>query len=217
MGEACMLYTLGQRIRELREDLGLSQRELADKVSSTRGTIANWETGRATPDISDVERLADFFGVSLYYLLGRSNEKQGEAPVYPPNVIPASGHFRLVPVIGTIPAGVPLLAVEEESEKMPFPEELLPQGNVFFLNVRGDSMQEERIYDGDMVLINADEQVNDMDIGAVLVDDEEVTLKKVHYVDGSVVLLPANPQYRPSIHPAEEVRILGRYRYAIRR
>jgi SOS-response transcriptional repressor LexA len=68
-----------------------------------------------------------------------------------------------------------------------------------------------------MVLVNADEAVNDMEIGAVLVDQEEVTLKKVHYIDNSIVLLPANAKYRPSIHPADEVRILGRYKFAIRR
>ncbi len=110
---------------------------------------------------------------------------------------------------------MPLSAVEDESEKLLLPEELLPQGHVFLLRVRGDAMEDETIFDGDLVLINADEPVVDMDIGAVSVDDE-VTLKKVHYFDGYVVLIPANSKYDPCPPKrAGEVRILGRWESTI--
>lgn len=107
--------------------------------------------------------------------------------------------------------------MEETTEYIPFPQQMIPSGDVFFVNVHGDSMIDEHIYDGDLALCQKTESVDDYTIAAVLVDSEEVTLKKVHYTDGHVALLPANDKYRGNLYRESELTILGKFLYAIRR
>jgi repressor LexA len=211
-----------ERMRELDD---MSQSELARASGVSGAEISRIISGnRKKPGQKTLKQLAgplktsyaELLRIAGYDVVLSGSETAERQVKRPANVYPVSG-LRAVPVIGTIPAGMPLVAIEEVSERIMFPEEFLPPGNVFFLSVKGDSMEGERIFDGDMVLINADEQVDDMEIGAVMVDDEEVTLKKVHYIADSVALLPANSKYRPSIHRLDEVRILGRYKFAIHR
>ncbi|MGE5590997.1 MAG: helix-turn-helix domain-containing protein [Bacillota bacterium] len=68
------MSTLGEKIKELRERLGLSQRELAARLNLGSGTIANYETGNRSPDYQTLQRLADLFSVSTDYLLGRTDD-----------------------------------------------------------------------------------------------------------------------------------------------
>lgn len=211
-GRMLVMVTFGERLRELRKMRDLTQEQLAEELQVGRAALARWETKDANPDRDTLVKIASFFNITTDYLLGRTEHSEQKRPA---NIYPVEG-LRAVPVIGTIPAGMPLLAIEEVSETMLLPEELLPNGkNVFLLRVKGDSMVDEKIFDGDLVLINADDRVDDMDIGAVLLDEEEVTLKKIHYFDGFVSLIPANNEYMPTTHRADEVRVLGRWESTI--
>ncbi|SFM09999.1 helix-turn-helix domain-containing protein [Pelosinus propionicus] len=67
------MSTFGKRLKELRSKKGLTQKELAPFINTTRDTLANWEVGRATPDIESVKTIADYFNVNTDFLLGRSN------------------------------------------------------------------------------------------------------------------------------------------------
>lgn len=138
----------------------------------------------------------------------RSPPESGKASACPLEAM------RRVPVLGTIAAGQPLLAVEEGDETIALPADVLPVGDVFALRVRGDSMIEEQIYDGDLALIEQMPVVPDKTIAAVLVE-EEATLKTVRFLDDNIVLMPANAAFRPMIYRPDEVRILGKLRMVV--
>ncbi|OPZ83446.1 MAG: LexA repressor [bacterium ADurb.Bin429] len=149
--------------------------------------------------------------MTVPYLLGLTERMEPERPIA--NLFPVEA-MRQVPVLGTIAAGQPLLAVEDAEETLPLPADVLPAAAIFALRVRGESMIEEQIFDGDLAIIEQMPVVPDKTIAAVLVDDE-ATLKTVRFLDDTIVLMPANAVYRPMIYRADEVRILGKLRMVV--
>jgi len=204
-----------QRVKAARQQKGISQSELAALLGTgiTRSGVAKWEVDSETaePDFETLVQLADTLGVTVNYLLGLTERMEPERTIA--NLIPVEAMCQ-VPVLGTIAAGQPILAVEEAGETIALPADMLPSNEVFALRVRGDSMIEEQIYDGDLALIEQVPAVADKTIAAVLVGDE-ATLKTVRYLDDHIVLMPANPDYRPMIYPPGEVRILGKLRMVV--
>lgn len=74
------MVTFGERLRQLREERGLLQREVADKLNLSRVAITQYEQGRREPELSTIARLANLFGVSVDYLLGRTDKRNSTAP-----------------------------------------------------------------------------------------------------------------------------------------
>lgn len=124
---------------------------------------------------------------------------------------PRSGDDRVrdVPLVGRIAAGTPILAAEDVETIMPLPEELVGSGPIFMLEVRGDSMIDAGILDGDYVVIHRQPDALDGEIIAALVDGEEATVKRLKRQDGKVILLPENPRLEPMIFE-EGVEIIGK-------
>lgn len=112
-----------------------------------------------------------------------------------------------VPISGTIAAGAPIEAVEDGLESRVFPEEMVPEG-AFALRVKGESMIDDHILNGDLVIVRPQDAVNDGEIAVALLDDGSATLKRVFREKGRVRLQPANPTMDPIY--AESVRIQGR-------
>ncbi|MBA4788694.1 MAG: transcriptional repressor LexA [Pseudomonadota bacterium] len=115
-----------------------------------------------------------------------------------------------VPVMGRIAAGTPISAIQSRSHTLNLPPEMLGMGEHFALEVRGDSMIEAGILDGDTVLIRKCESAETGDIVVALVDDEEATLKRLRKKGASVALEAANPAYETRIFGPDRVRIQGR-------
>lgn len=113
-----------------------------------------------------------------------------------------------VPLIGRIAAGGPILAQENFEETIPLPRDMLPSGTLFALRVKGDSMIDAGILDGDMVIVRQQPDANDGEIVAALVDGEEATVKRLQRKRGKVLLIAENPVYEP-LQP-DEVSILGK-------
>lgn len=113
-----------------------------------------------------------------------------------------------VPLIGRIAAGGPILATENLEDTLPLPRDLLGSGTLFALRVKGDSMIDAGILDGDMVIVRQQPDATDGEIVAALVDGEEATVKRLQRKRGRVQLIAENPAYEP-IEP-EEVSILGK-------
>lgn len=116
---------------------------------------------------------------------------------------------RDVPLVGSIAAGSPILAEEDIEEIFPLPTELVGNDPVFMLRVRGDSMINSGIFDGDLVVVRRQQEAADGDLVAALVGDEEATVKRLRREPGQVVLLPDNPAYEPMVF-TDGVQILGR-------
>ena len=115
-----------------------------------------------------------------------------------------------VPVMGRIAAGTPIEAIQQRSHVINMPPELLSTGEHFALEVRGDSMIDAGILDGDIALIRRSEAADTGDIVVALIDDEEATLKRFRRRGASIALEPANASYEVRILPPNRVRIQGK-------
>ena len=104
-------------------------------------------------------------------------------------------HTRDVPVLGRIAAGTPILAAEHVDEVMTLPTQLVGEGPVFLLEVKGDSMIDAGIHEGDLVAIHKQPDARDGEIVAALIDGEEATVKRLQRNDGKVYLHSENPSY----------------------
>jgi repressor LexA len=130
-----------------------------------------------------------------------------------PGVGPQDSH--LLPVVGEIAAGGPIEAYQDASETLSVPEMLAPSGDAYVLKVRGDSMIQAHIQDGDYVVIRPQETARNGDIVVAQVEENAVTLKRFFKESGRVRLQPANDAYPPQFYP--DVRIQGKLIGVIRR
>jgi repressor LexA len=128
---------------------------------------------------------------------GSSNQDEGERPV-------------AVPVMGRIAAGTPIEALQTRSHTISVPPDMLGSGEHYALEVRGDSMVDAGILDGDMALIQRNESADTGDIVVALIDDEEATLKRFRRRGASIALEPANTSYEVRILPPNRVKIQGK-------
>ena len=115
-----------------------------------------------------------------------------------------------VPVMGRIAAGTPIEALQTRSHTISVPPDMLGSGEHYALEVRGDSMMEAGILDGDTVLIQRNETADTGDIVVALIDEEEATLKRFRRRGASIALEPANAAYEVRILPPNRVRIQGK-------
>src|SRR6266566_6291334 len=115
-----------------------------------------------------------------------------------------------VPVMGRIAAGTPVEAIQNKSHTINMPADMLTSGEHFALEVRGDSMIDAGILDGDMALIRKTEGAETGDIVVALIDEEEATLKRFRRRGASIALEPANTSYEVRILPPNRVKIQGK-------
>ncbi|HEY7735388.1 MAG TPA: transcriptional repressor LexA [Candidatus Limnocylindrales bacterium] len=130
-----------------------------------------------------------------------------------PQAVTAEAH--LLPIVGEIAAGGPIEAYQDASESMAVPDLLAPSGDAYVLKVRGDSMIEAHIADGDFVLIRPQSTARNGDIVVAQVEENAVTLKRFYKEKDRIRLQPANPDYPPQYYP--DVRIQGKLIGVIRR
>lgn len=122
-----------------------------------------------------------------------------------------------VPVMGRIAAGTPISAIQNNTHDIAVPPEMLGAGEHYALEVKGDSMIEAGILDGDTVIIRNSSTANPGDIIVALVDDEEATLKRFRRKGASIALEAANPAYETRIFGPDRVKIQGKLVGLIRR
>jgi repressor LexA len=129
----------------------------------------------------------------------------------------AAPRMVIVPMMGRIAAGTPISAIQNRSHTIPFPPDMLGPGDHFALEVRGDSMVEAGILDGDTVLIRKQDTADTGDIVVALIDDEEATLKRLRRRGSSIALEAANPAYETRVLGPDRVKIQGRLVNLLRR
>ena len=122
-----------------------------------------------------------------------------------------------VPVMGRIAAGVPISAIQSQTHMITLPPEMLGSGEHYALEVKGDSMIEAGILDGDTVIIRRGDTANAGEIVVALVDDEEATLKRFRRKGASIALEAANPAYETRIFGPDRVRVQGKLVGLVRR
>jgi len=122
-----------------------------------------------------------------------------------------------IPVMGRIAAGVPISAIQTRSHSITLSGDFLSQGDHFALEVRGDSMVEAGILDGDLVVIRRQDTANTGDIIVALIDDEEATLKRFRRRGSSIALEAANQAYETRVLGPDRVKIQGKLVSLVRR
>lgn len=207
------MSTIGSRIRNRREELGLSQDELGKRLGyKSRSSINKIELDQRNLTQSKIKAIAEALETTPAYIMGWDEPDQKldkENLKFFDNLFPIE--TKKFPLIGNIACGKPILADEQ------FEAYIEAGANIkadFCLRAKGDSMIGARIYDGDIVFIRKQEMVDDGEIAAVLIDDE-ATLKRVYYDQESNViqLFAENPQYKTMRFAGEEldhIRILGK-------
>jgi repressor LexA len=143
----------------------------------------------------------------------------GLGKVKPVSAPPADDNSRNVsiPVMGRIAAGTPISAIQHRSHTISMPADMLGNGEHYALEVRGDSMIEAGILDGDTVIIRKQDQANTGEIIVALVDDEEATLKRLRKKGSSIALEAANPAYETRLLGPDRVKIQGKLVNLMRR
>ncbi len=129
----------------------------------------------------------------------------------------ASRPVRQVPLVGDVAAGTGVLASENVEELLPLPEDFTGTGTLFMLRVKGDSMIEAGILDGDYVVVRQQPEATKGDIVVAGIPGEEATVKTFRRRRGRVVLTPANPEFEPMDFEAGEVTVYGKVVTVLRR
>jgi len=122
-----------------------------------------------------------------------------------------------IPVMGRIAAGVPIDAIQHATHSISVPPDMISGGEHYALEVKGDSMIEAGIFDGDTVIIRQMQTANPGEIVVALVDDQEATLKRFRRKGASIALEAANPAYETRIFPPHRVKVQGKLVGLIRR
>lgn len=198
--------TTGERIKQLRIAKGLSQEELGAMIGVQKAAVNKYEKNIVVNlKRSVMEKLAAALDADPVYLFGFGAN-------LPANVRPMPQTYK-APRLGGIACGEPILAAGNIEGYDEVPEYIHCD---FTLVCKGDSMINARIFDGDIVCIRQQPEVENGEIAAVLIDGEfdgEATLKRVKLFDDHIALEPENPQYRPMVFWGEDmarVHILGK-------
>lgn len=190
-------------LNQLRKEKKLSISELARRVGMAKSALSRYFNKTREFPLNRVDDFARALDVKPEYILGLDFQK-------PTNLI-FSDKISHIPLLGSIAAGVPVTAEQNIEEYIPVVTSSLPSGDIIALRISGDSMS-PGIPNGSNVLIRLQEEVEDGEIAAVLVNgDTEATLKRVRYQGDTIILMPDNSEYNPIIANEENpVRIIGK-------
>lgn len=176
--------TLSELIRYYRASEHLSLEAIGDYVGVAKSTVKRWESGESKniPQ-AKLEKLSELFGINVEACLNN----------------------QIKPILGYVKAGYDLFAQENLLGYEEVTRKEARQGD-YYLKVQGDSMNGSRIYDGDLVYVKSCSDVNSGEIAVVLVDRQEVTIKKIIKKEDSLLLVASNPTYEPRLFHGEGLR-----------
>ena len=201
--------TIGERIKELRNRMGMSQVEFADKINVSKQTLYKYENDIITNIPSDkIEAIAKLSNVSPAYLMGWESETNNLVRFFD-NIFPIQ--TKSFPLLGEIACGEPIFANEDRESYVVAGADIKAD---FCLKCKGNSMINARIHDGDIVFVRKQSMVDNGEIAAVLIENE-ATLKRVFYYPdkAKLVLQAENPSFEPFVYIGEEIErieILGK-------
>lgn len=203
-----MKESFTKRLNEAMDIRGMKQVDLVEKTGIGKSAINHYVSGKYEAKQKALYLLAQALDVDEAWLMGYNVPMDKiDAEEYIDNLYKIE--TRKIPVLGTIAAGEPIVAEENVEYYVEAGTNIRAD---FCLKVKGDSMINARILDGDIVFIRKQDTVEEGEIAAVLIDNE-ATLKRVYRTNGDVVLMAENPNYKPMVYKGtdgKEVRILGK-------
>lgn len=199
---------VGSRLKRARELNHITLEEAGKKVDVHKSTISRWENGETEKiKLPILEILSQYYNVDPMWLMGYDvpmERQKVESNVFPTTDIPEK-----VPVVGKISAGLPILATENIEGYEFAPSSQIKKGyTYFYLRVQGDSMN-LKFNEGDIVLIQRQDTLENDEIGAILVDGNDATVKKYKFENGLVILEPmsTNPENTVQIYNPKKINI----------
>ena len=202
-----------ERLKYLMSTKNLKQSEILEKVAAkgeyiSKSALSQYVNGQSIPDQRKLTILSQVLGVSEVWLMGYGDVEAQKIK----NILFVKPSTIKIPIIGTIAAGEPILAVENIEDYIDLDEKIKAD---FALRVKGDSMVGANIFDGDIVFIRKQADVDDGEIAAVIIEDS-ATLKRVFKLEDRVMLKAENPKYKPIMLNSEEsVYIVGKAVYKL--
>lgn len=185
-----------KRLKELRASRGLTQDDLARELNLVKSSISMYENGKRKPSFEVLEAIADYFNVNMDTLYS-------SAPVF-------VSSLKRVPMLGYAAAGQPLENLDGQDTY--YVETDSRYAVDFCITVRGDSMINAGINDGDIVFVKSQPEVPNGKIACVEIDNERVCIKRFYKTDTGVMLVSENPKYAPlqfSESSCTDFRVLG--------
>jgi repressor LexA len=175
---------------------------LANILHVSTGAIGNWETGNRTPDWQQLLNIANFFGVTVDQLI---REQNGESILnLRPLTAPLSAAAK-IPVLGRVPAGIPIEAIEDIIDEIDLSEKLFSDPYEYFaLLVSGNSMYPEYM-DGDVVIIRKQETADTGDDVVAYINGDDATLKRLIRTERGITLRPLNPEYETRTYSNQDI------------
>mgnify|MGYP002620713076 CR=1 FL=1 len=196
--ERKLMKDIASNIRQHLSRCKMSQKELAEKTGLSTSVISDYLNEKTLPTPGSVQAIADALGI----------KKSDIDPTF--NDLIEISELIQLPIVGRISCGNGSIAFEDIEGYEAVPRDWVSSGEHFFLRASGDSMIGARILDGDLVLIRKQDDVENGEIAAVLINNEEAVLKRVYKHDDMIVLQSENPNYPPIFCPPAEVRIIGK-------
>ena len=206
--------TIGDFINKRRIELSLTLEDIGHATGVSKSTVKKWETGFISNMRRDrIDSLAKILRVDPSVFIENDinyNEAISSSLRFNSidNIIPLP-EIKKIPLIGTIACGEPILAEQNIEDYIDIPKHINAD---YALTCKGDSMINARIEDGDIVYIHQQSDVDNGEIGVILIDGE-ATLKRVYKYPNQLVLQAENPKYMPFVYSGEQlsnIRILGK-------
>lgn len=210
-----------ERFLKLLAEKGVKTSEVAKATKIHPSTFTDWKKGKSSPKYDKLEKIAEYFGVQVDYLTGKTEFRTKEEMFKPfdhkaeidklrknvKNIVEVDFETVVIPVVGQVAAGQPIFAQEEYIDYEYIPKNWIKSGEFFGLQIRGDSMS-PRIADGDTVIVRQQDDAESGDIVIVLVNGDTATCKRLmKYADG-ISLISFNPAYEPKTFTNEEIQTL---------
>ena len=181
-----------ERYEQLLRESGMKSYHVCQKLGIPPSTITGWKNGKHEVKQSTLKKIAEYFNVSLSWLMGESEERDG-----------ASGIAK-IPVLGTVAAGIPITASENIVGYEEVPSVILERGDYFGLRIRGDSMS-PAIMNGDTVIVRKQNTADTGDIVIALVNGENGTCKKLIKRQDGITLKSINSDYGDFSYTNEQI------------
>ena len=194
--------TMARNIKKYLVVTRKDQAEVCKDLSFPETTFSGWVNAKNYPRIDKIEMMANYFGVEKSDLIEDATD-----------TLKAKG--VLIPVLGRVQAGLPIEAIEEIIDYEEIPEEMAQCGEYFGLQVKGESM-EPKFSEGDVVIVKKQPDIESGQIGIVIVNGTDATIKRVvKHDEGGISLVALNPVYPPKFYTNNEianmpVNIIGR-------
>ncbi|MGN1222247.1 MAG: helix-turn-helix domain-containing protein [Christensenellales bacterium] len=194
-----------EKLKFLRKNKNITQTKMACLLNITQGAYGKYERGESSPSPETLFEISNILGVTMEYLLDKQSKNDKEI----------KNKGIKIPVLGSIPAGIPIEAIEEVIDEEEIPAEWLTTGEYFGLKVKGNSM-EPRICNGDVVIVRKQDDAESGSVCVVMVNGFDATLKQIKKDAKGISLVPFNTNdYSPAFYSNEQieklpVRVIGK-------